>query len=213
MLREMEPCRSRWDHSLPVVDHRHLLGFNRRQGWQAAGGGSDGLLLLTSLQLHAQIFGEMLPMCSVSPTRAFGKETILASVWGEIIPRTLLGTAPSAQMAVLMLEPFPSLHPRRRRGWRQGCAGHAGCQAAPPASILPLLFLASQGRRGLWPLSSSAGHCSLQEELSISTVLSKTVQFKVNLKQLLFFFSSPRIRIPVVVVKADVVGRRTWHCL
>ena len=112
----------------------------------------------------------------------------------EIIPQARLGTAPGPQMAVLMLEPFPSLYPFRRRGWRQGCAGQAGCQAVPPASILLFLlllflFLASQGWWELWPLSSSAGRCSLQEKLGVSTVLSKTLRFKVDLEQLLFFFS------------------------
>lgn len=56
---------------------------------------------------------------------------------GKTIPQPCLGAAPGTQMAVLMLEPFPSLHPRRR--WRQGDAGQAGSQAVPPASIL--LFL------------------------------------------------------------------------
>jgi len=108
---------------------------------------------------------------------------------GEIIPQTGLGTAPGAQMAVLMPEPFPSLHPRR--GWRQGCAGQAGCQAVPPASILLLLLLllASQGWWEPWLLSRSAGRCGLQEKLSVSTVLSKTLRFKVDLELVFPLFS------------------------
>lgn len=45
--------------------------------------------------------------------------------------------------------------------------GRPAANAVPPASILLflLLFFASQG---LWLLSGSTGHCSLQEKLAVS---------------------------------------------
>lgn len=159
----MEPCRSRQDHSSPVVDCRHLLGSGQRPRWRWLGWTSP---CLPPCEPMLKLFGEGSPVCEVGPTHALEKETVLARRGGRTVPRTLLGAAPGTQMVVLMLEPFPSLHPRRRRGWRQGCAGQAGCQAAPPASILLflLLFLPSWGWWELWLLSSSTGRCSLQEK-------------------------------------------------